>query len=260
MNDTRLKIASQALNLASDATRARQNLVTLGITVVALLSLPVEFTGWNLAWLIVSAIFAAISLTNLHLAHQIDAPNESLPHILIAFGSGLTAIIISMTIRPISGIFLATILILLSITLERRPFVSTAITVIAVPNWVWMAADAWQWHLILLLPIVALGLLAVSHLLDTHAWPENDERILTQRGHRAAAWITIALTGIMVMLVGMFTGVSRPWLALAGIVLAAAIPLEAGLGTNSEGSARPGIRIVGGAYLIAVACWLIGLE
>lgn len=259
MNDTTLRVASQALNLASDATRARQNLVTLGITGVALLSLPEAMTGWSLVWLIASAIFAAISLTNIHLAHQIESPAESLPHILIALGSGLTAVIISMTIRPISGMFLLVVLIVLSITSERRPFVTAALSVIGVPWWVWLAANSWYWQLMMLVPLVGLGLLAVSHLLDTHAWPESDERILSARAHRYAAWITIALSGIMLVLVGMFTDVSRPWLALAGIILAASIPLEAGIGTTSEGSAKPGLRIVSGAYLIAVACWLIGI-
>lgn len=260
MNDANLNVASRALNLAADATGARQNLAMLGITGVALLSLPEAPRGWPLAWLIVSALFAAICLNNIHLAHQIDTPAESLPHILIAFGSGLTAGIISMTIRPISGIFLALLLIILSITSERRPFVTAALSIFGIPWWIWLAADSWTWELLLLLPIVALGLLAVSHLLDSHAWPQDDERILSQRAHRAAAWITIALTGIMVVLAGMYTGVSRPWLALAGITLAAAVPLEAGMGTTSEGSAKPGLRIVSGAYLVTVACWLIGIE
>ena len=260
MNDVHMKVATRALNLASDAARARQNLVTLGITGVAILALPEAITGWSLVWLIVSAVFAAVCLTNVHLAHQIESPAQSLPHILIAFGSALTAVIISMTIRPISGMFLLVVLIVLSITSERRPFVTAALSVIGVPIWVWLAANCWHWQLLVLIPIVGLGLLAVSHLLDAHAWPEDDERILSERAHRAAAWITIAFSGILIVLLGMFTGLSRPWLALAGIVLAAAIPLEAGLGTTKEGSAKPGLRIVSGAYLIAVACWLISIE
>lgn len=260
MNDANLRVASQALNLASDATRARQNLVTLGITGVAVLSLPASFTGWSLALLVLSALLAAVSLTNVHLAHQIDEPKESLPHIAIALGTGLLAVIISMTVRPISGMFLLIALIVLTITSERRPFVTAALSIVAVPWWVWLAADAWRWQLLLLVPLVGLGLLAVSHVLDTHAWPEGDERILSERAHRFAAWLVIALTGVIVVLIGMMAGVNRPWLALAGIVLAAAIPLEAGFGTNSNGSAKPGLRIVSGAYLIAMACWLIGVE
>lgn len=260
MNDANLRVASRALNLVSDPTLARQNLVLLGITSVALLSLPVSFGGWSLALLIFSAILTALTLTNIHLAHLIEEPGESLPHIAIAVLTGLLAIILSLAVRPISGMLLLVVLVLLTITSERRPFVTAALSVIAVPWWVWLAADSWRWQLLLLVPLVGIGLLAVSHILDTHAWPEDDQRILSERAHRSAAWMIVALTGVMVILVGLLAGVSRPWLALAGIVLAAAIPLEAGFGTSSDGSAKPGLRIVSGAYIVALACWLIGIE
>ena len=259
MNNAHRRIAGQALNLAADTTSARHNLVTLGMAGVAMLALPDSFSGWKLVWMLVSALLVTIAMTNICLAHRIDAPSASLPHITIAAGVGLLAIIISMTIRPISGMFLAVVLIMLSSTSERRPFVTAALSVIAIPCWIWLAADSWHWQLLMLVPIVAFGLLAVSHILDTHAWPGKDDRILSERAHRAAAWMSIAATGILMIMVGWFTDMSRPWLALAGIVLAAAVPLEAGFGTNSEGSAKQGLRIVSGAYLIAIACWLIGV-
>lgn len=260
MNDSRQAVTVRALNLAAEASLARQNLVMFGVASIAALSLPDSLTGWDLFWLIVSVVLTAIALTNIHLAHRIDAPGEALPHILISFGAGLAAVITSMTIRPISGVFLAAMLVVLSITIERRPFVTAALTIIGVPWWIWLAGDEWHWQLLGSLPIIALGLLAVSHLLDAHAWPQKDERILSSPAHRYACWIAIALTGIGIILVGMFTGLNRPWLALAGIVLAAAIPLEAGFGTTNEGSAVPGLRIVSGAYLVAIACWLIAIE
>lgn len=259
MNNAKPRVASRALNLASDATKARQSLVTLGMTGVALLALPNPLTGWSLVWIILSAVLATIALTNIHLAHEIESPGESLPHIATGFGAGLVSVIISMAIRPISGMFLLVVLLVLTKTSAHRPFVTAALTVIAVPWWIWLAASSWHWQLLMLVPIVGLGLLAVSHLLDTHAWPDQDDRILPGRAHRAATWMAIALTGVLIMLVGLVTDVSRPWLALAGIVLALAIPLEAGFGTTNEGSAKPGLRIVSGAFLIAVACWLTGV-
>lgn len=259
MMESQPPIANRALNLVSDVASARQNLVTLGMSGVALLSLPEAISGMKLFWLLISALLVAITLTNIHLAHRIEAPGESLPHIGIAFGAALTSAIISMAIRPISGMFLIIVLFVLTITSERRPFVTAALTVIFMPWWIWLAADAWHWQLLILVPIMALGLLAVSHILDTHAWSEQDQRILSARAHRAAAWMVIASTGIVIILVGWFSDMNRPWLALAGIVLAAAIPLEAGFGTTRRGSAIPGLRIVSGAYLIAIACWMIGI-
>jgi hypothetical protein len=61
------------------------------------------------------------------------------------------------------------------------------------------------------------------------------------------------------MLLGLMTDASRPFLALAGIVLALSVPLEAGFGSTSRNSARQSIRIVVSAHLIAMACWLIGI-
>lgn len=259
IDESKPGIFRRAFNLAADTTRARQNLLTLGMSGVALLALPESPANSTLVWLMISIIAVAITLTNIHLAHQLEAPAESLPHIAIALGSGLLAVVISMTIRPISGMFLIIVLIVLSITSERRPFVTAALTVLAMPWWIWLAADEWHWQLLMLVPIIALGLLAVSHILDTHAWPEQDERILTERAHRAAAWMVIAFTGILIMINGLLSDMSRPWFSLAGIVLAAAVPLEAGFGTTKKGSAIPGLRIVSGAYLIAIACWLIGI-
>lgn len=259
MLEPKPRVANQALNLAADPATARQSIVTIGMAGVALLALPDSLSGWKIAWLILSALLVAILLTNVPLAHRIDTPIESLPHIAIALGSGLVAVIISMAVRPISGMFLVIALITLATTIERRPFVTAALTVLAIPWWIWLAADEWRWQLLMLVPIIGFGLLAVSHILDTHAWPGDDERILTERAHRAAAWMAISATGVLIILVGWLSDMSRPWLALAGIVLALAIPLEAGFGTTSKGSAKPGLRIVSGAYFIAIACWLIGI-
>lgn len=260
MSKSNLPAVGQAINLAVDATRARQNLVWIGMSIIAILSAPEHIPGWNVFWLIMATILGALMLTNLYQARKLEEPRSSLIHLGITFGTGLIAVVISMSIRPVSGMFLLVVLMLLAYTSEHRPFVTAAISAIAAPWWIWLAADGWRWQLMVLIPIVGLGLMAISHILDTHAWPEGDERMLPERAHRSAAWMIIALTGAVVILAGIATGVSRPWLALAGIVLAAAIPLEAGVGIDGHGSARPGIRVLTSAYLIAMCCWLIGIE
>lgn len=260
MSEANLTILGQSLNLVVDTTRARQNLVWLGMSIIALLAAPEPVSGSMSGWLILASIFAAVSLTNIYHARKLEDPRSSLTHLGITFCTGIIAVIISMVIQPLSGMFLLVILGLLAYTSEHRPFVTVAISTIAAPFWIWLAADAWRWQLLMLVVIVALGLLAVSHLLDTHTWPEDEDRVLPGRAHRSAAWMVIALTGVIVILVGLLTGVSRPWLALAGIILAAAIPLEAGVGIDGSGSARPGIRVLTAAYLIVVCCWMIGIE
>lgn len=260
MSNANVNRVGKMVNLLVEPSQARQNSVLLGFTAIALLSVPEPISSAKILWLCLSAVALAISMANIHLAHTIDTPGDSLPHIIVGFGAAIIAVAISLIIRPISGLFLLIIRMVWGSTSERRPFVTAALMVLAIPMWVWLAAGAWRWELLMLIPIIALGLLAVSHLMDTHAWPQGEDRILSQRAHRYAAWIAIALTGIMMVLVGLLGDVSRSWLALAGVTLAAAIPLEAGVGTTDEGSAKPGLRIVMAAYFIAIACWLIGIR
>lgn len=260
MGETSATVAGRAINMVVDPTRARQNLMWFGFTVIALLGAPDSPGTGTVIWLLIASVLGALSLTNIFQARKLEEPGRSLIHLAITFGTGLAATIISMVIEPISGFFLLAVLFLLAYTSEHRPFVTAALTAILVPMWIWMAADSWEWELLMLVPIVGLGLIAVSHLLDTHVWPEDEERILPERAHRSAAWLLMAITGILIILVGMFTGVNRAWLALAGIVLAAAIPLEAGVGIDGKGSAKPGMRVLTAAYFIALCCWLIGIE
>lgn len=259
MREENRLLIGQAANLLPDATRGRQSIVWLGMTLVALLSAPVSFSGWSAVWLIVAAVMAAIALVNVYQARLLEEPQRSLTHLGVAFVTGIVAVGISISIHSTSGLFLLALIVLLAYVSERRPFVTAALTVVLVPWWVWLAADAWRWSLLILVPLVGLGLMAVSHLLDAHAWPESQARWMPARAHRSAAWIMIALAGVLLVTAGLIADVHRPWLALAGIVLAAAIPLEAGIGADSGGSARPGVRIVTGAWLIAIACWLIGI-
>lgn len=260
MSDSNLSVSSQAVNLAVDAIRLRQNLVWMGMAIIALLSVPGGVSSTTSGWLVMAALLGAVMLTNLYQARLLEDPRHSLIHLGVTFGSGLAAVVISMVLRPISGMFLLIVLGLLAVTSEKRPFVTAALSVILVPWWIWLAADSWRWQLLLLIPLIGLGLMAVSHILDTHAWPEGEERILSERAHRSAAWLLIALSGLTLVVVGLMFGVNRALLALGGIVLAAAIPLEAGVGTDSGGTARPGLRIVTGAYLIAATCLLVGIE
>jgi hypothetical protein len=240
-------------------TLVRQNVVWLGMTSIAMLSAPGSHSGWSLFWLVVASLLAAMCLTEIHIARAIEHPRTALTTLGAAALSALVALVLSMALNPLSGLMLIMLLGVLAYTGRERPFVTAALTVALAPWWVWMALDQWHWQLLVLLPLVGIGLMAVSHLLDTHAWPEDDERILPARAHRAAAWLIIALSGIILMLLGLMTDASRPFLALAGIVLALCVPLEAGFGSTSRNSALQSIRIVISAYLIAVACWLVGI-
>lgn len=259
MSQNVLSYAKSALHEVPTAAMVRQNVVWLGMVLVALLSAPGSHGGWTVFWLLMAAMLAALTCTGIHIARANDDPRTALTILAAASLAGMAAMLISMILRPLSGLFLLVVLTLLIVTGKNRPFVTAALSVILAPWWVWLALGVWHWQLIMLAPLMGLGLIAVSHLLDTHAWPETEDRILPARAHRWAAWLLLTLSGIMLMLAGLTTDVSRPLLALAGIVMALAIPLEAGFGSNTGSSARTSIRIVASAYLITATSWLVGI-
>lgn len=259
MSHQPLAYATAAFRAMPAITLIRQNVVWLGMALIAMLSAPGPHSGWSIFWLVVAALLAAMCLTEIHVARTIEHPRTALTTLGIAISSALIAVVISAILHPLSGFCLFGILVLLSYTGKQRPFVTAALTVVIVPWWVWLALDEWHWQLLVLVPLVGMGLVTISHLLDMHAWPEGDERLMPARAHRAAAWLIIALSGILLILIGLTTDASRPFLALAGIVLALSVPLEAGFGSTSRNSARQSVRIVVSAYLIAVACWLVGI-
>lgn len=259
MNRNNLSVVLQAINLAADTNQVRQNVLWIGMAGIALLSAPSTPVGWTLFWLVVATVCVAFSLTNLHQARKLEDPRTSLTHLTITFVTGSIAVIATLAIRPIAGMFLLAIIFLLATTSDNRPFVTAIVSVIAAPWWIWLAADSWRWQLLVLVPLVGLGAIASSHLVDSYVWPRDEEQVLSARGHRAAAWVLIALSGLILIAVGLLTGVSKPWLALGGIVLAISIPIEAGVDAEDSGTAIPGVRVVTGSYLIAIASWLIGI-
>ncbi len=259
MDQQPFALAKAAFRAMPAVTLVRQNVVWLGMTLIAMLSAPGAHSGWSLFWLVVASLLSAACLTEVHLARAIEHPRTVITTLGAAALSALVALVLTMALNPLSGLMLILLLGMLAYTGKERPFVTAALTVALVPWWVWMALDQWHWQLLVLLPLVGMGLIAVSHLLDTHAWPDDVKRIMPARAHRAAAWLIIALSGIGLMLLGLMADARRPFLALAGIVLALSVPLEAGFGSTSRRSAQQSIRIVVSAYLIAVACWLVAI-
>ena len=259
MNQQSFSSVASAVHDTSIAALIRQNVVWMGMAIIGILSAPGSQDGWRVFWLILAAMIAAAGLTEVQIARGIEEPRAVLLPLAVAGSSMLVAIIISFILQPLSGLFLIIVFGIMAYAVQHRPFVTAALTVVLVPWWIWMALDRWDWHLLVLLPFVGLGLIAVSQLLDMHVWPEEETRILPERAHRSAAWMLIALSGIVLISIGLLSDVSRPFLALAGVVLAGAIPLEAGFGSIGGDSARQSIRVVVSAYLIATACWLVGI-
>lgn len=250
-------------HLASTAIRypaLRQNLLVLGMASIALLALPEATSTAKTVLTLVIAVIVCTVFTAWQSALEADVPQDVFVLRMTGIGLGIVAVILSMFGTILSGLLLIPLLYGTATFLGRgRPFVAATISVIVTPMWVWMLHDQWRWSLLILIPLAALSMLATSHLMDSYAWPDEEERVIPQRAHRAAAWMCLAFAGAMLLVAGLLTDTNRAWLALLGVTLALAAPLEAGL-VNTDGPLHRSLRIVSSAFLLASVIWLIAIQ
>lgn len=137
------------------------------------------------------------------------------------------------------------------------PWMLGATIVLLIPWWTWSALDAWSIGLFLLLPLAALAFVSADHLRDAYQNVDPDAPLigLSNRAHRYASWIAMSAAGVLIVVAGLIGTTSHAWVALGGIVLALAVPLEAG----SKGTSADPARISDVAFLIAAMCWLIAI-
>lgn len=236
-----------------------QGLMVLGIAIVSLLTLPVSLSGGDTVAVLIAGMLVALALMAALSTDVDDTADTLLTWRLVAFGSAIIAVALSIVVTPISGPVLGAIIVITSLLLVPQPLAARCTLLALLPSWVWIAGECWRWELLILIPLLALAMLALAQLRDAEAWPEGTERIMSARAHRYAGWLVIALAGVLLMVIGILSGVEKPYLALAGVVLAIAIPLEAGFGTMDEGSNKASSRIVVSAFVIASVSWLIGI-
>lgn len=137
------------------------------------------------------------------------------------------------------------------------PWMLSASVVVLIPWWTWSALDAWSIGLFVLLPLAALAFVSADHLRDAYREidPDAETEGLSKRAHRYASWIAMAAGGVLIIVAGLIGATAHAWIALGGIVLALAIPLEAG----SKGTSADPARISDIAFLLAALCWLIAI-
>lgn len=246
----------------SRLTRPRtlaQGVMVLGITVVSILTMPSDLSGGDITMVLIAGMLTALSLMAALSTDIDDAADILLTWRLAAFGSAIIAVALSIVVTPLSGLILGAIITLTSWLLTPQPLAARLILLALIPSWVWIAGECWSWQLLMLIPLLVLALLALAQLRDAEAWPDGTERIMSARAHRYAGWLVIALAGVLIMIVGLLSDVHKPYLALAGVVLAMAIPLEAGFGSTDGGMSKTSHRIVISAFVVASVSWLIGI-
>ena len=229
------------------------------MALVSIWTTPGSMPGSDTTLTVLAALLAGIALAA---ALAIDAADDATTRqawlALTAVLVGL-AVVLAFVVRPAAGLVLLGILAAVLVT-QRQSAAMARLTLVALtPWWIWMAADSWRWQLLMLVPLHLLVLVGIAQLHDATSWPENTERIMSARAHRSAGWFAIALAGVLLVTAGLLTHVGKPWVALAGVSLAVAIPLEASLGAPADTSAQRSTSIVATAAIIASISWLIGI-
>lgn len=236
-----------------------QGVMVLGITVVSILTMPSDIGTGDAFLIMLAGVLIAFALMAALSSDVDDAADTLLTWRFAAFGSAIIAVAVSIVVTPFSGPVLGAIIAITSWLLGPQPQAARFTLLALLPSWVWIAGECWSWHLLMLIPLLALGMLALAQLRDAEAWPEGTERIMSARAHRYAGWLIVALAGVLLMVVGLLGGAEKPYLALAGVTLAIAIPLEAGFGSTDSDASKTGARIVISAFVIASLSWLIAI-
>lgn len=233
--------------------------VFVGMALVSLWTTPQEMSGGNTMLIVIAAVAAGVALAAARATQSDDSADIRFSWHIVVLASAVLAVVLTLPVRLLGGLTLVVVLPLLLWFQHKSPRVSRLAVIALVPWWVWIAADTWRWQVLMLVPIQIFALIATAQLQDAESWPTDTERIMSARAHRYASWIIVALVGVMVVCIGWLTHVDKPWLALAGVTLAAAIPLEAGFGPKPGEGGRWSSTLVYTAFTIASISWLIGI-
>lgn len=149
----------------------------------------------------------------------------------------------------------------------RSPWLLCGLLGVIVPFWVWTALRAWDWGLLMLIPLAALAFISDRHIRDATAAATPDPAPsaadptdrLTSRGHRLGSWLGILGSALLVLIVGMLSDASNSWVALGAIGAVIVIALEGGLPKHEPEGSRRSIYLCDAALAWIALCWMVSL-
>lgn len=146
----------------------------------------------------------------------------------------------------------------------RSPWLVGGLLSLIVPFWVWTALRAWQWGLLMLVPLAAIAFLSDRHIRDAGSAPQTDRAAsgtgaLTRRGHRLGSWLGILGAALLILLAGLLSDASDAWVALGAIGALLGIALEAGLPGTGKKGARRSVSLCDAALAWIALCWMVSL-
>lgn len=212
---------AHAIHDALTGPRALGVLLSLALIVVAGLLAPGESPGvwaWTrvlLAWLLVAVALSTIAGT----PHESGEVSRISP--LLVWGSLMLAVVVSLTFTALAATLAVILLLVLLFNLRTgnapQPAVFWLFAAVLAPLWVWSAFEAWTQWLLMLIPIGAVGLVALEHAIRA-------TQVANGHSERLAGWIAIVGVGAMLLTVALLSGIPPGWVAtgaIAAVMLAA---------------------------------------
>jgi hypothetical protein len=135
---------------------------------------------------------------------------------------------------------------------------------VIIPIWVWTALGAWDWGLLMLVPLAALAFISDRHIRDAATARRSDPAtnavtLLSRRGHRLGSWLGILSSALLTLTVGLVSDAANTWVALGAFGAIGAIGLEAGLRGLGMAAARRSIRVCDAGLVWIALCWMVSL-
>jgi hypothetical protein len=141
---------------------------------------------------------------------------------------------------------------------ERSAWAMTGTLLVAVPSWTWSALEAWDWGLLLLVPLAAIGIISDGHMRAAAALPATVTSPLTSRGHRLGSWLGVLGGSLLMLCTALVTDADNG----AAVVGAVGATILVGLGLTAPSAtadARRAIMVVDVALLWIALCWIVSL-
>lgn len=193
----------------------------LAVVVVAGIVAPGDAPGWW-AWARVLLVWllASVALTSIAGATLDDRMPRTAP--LLVWGSLLLAVAVSLTFTALSAalaVLILLVLLLIARPATRQPASFWLVIAVLAPLWVWSAFGTWDAWLLMVLPIGAVGTVAVEHAVRFRAGSNTSQRL--------ASWVLTTGVAAALLLIALLGDIAPGWIAAAGLaaVLLAGVDL-----------------------------------
>ena len=135
---------------------------------------------------------------------------------------------------------------------------------VTIPIWVWTALQAWDWGLLVLVPLAVLAFISDGHVRDAATARGSDTTThagtkLSRRAHRLGSWLGILGSALLILTIGLVSDATDTWVALGAIGAIVCVGIDAGLPGSGTAAARRSISLCDAGLAWIAFCWMVSL-